>query len=140
MHPHRTSAQVKYAKITDTRPGIATPFMQPTAMKNQERIGTTKANLKFTPTGKNLVGGTQWTIVPQGLAQPLIVAKQEQQALAKGLAREATIAAAQAKGMPIVAKKQAAKAEVAEDVIAEAQADAGLGGYGNYYGAYGTSW
>jgi len=147
MHPHMTSDQVKIARITEKRPGIVEAFMQPTRLDNQVRYGTTRANLRFAPAGKNLVGGTQWSISLQrpGLAQPLIVAKQEQKALEAGLAQNARINVAQAKGMSITGKMAAAKTDVTEEVVEEAEAEAGFGqggffGYGNYYGAYGTSW
>lgn len=145
MHPHRRSDQVKLARITNIRPGIVEAFMQPASLKNQVRHGTTRTNLKFTPTGKNLVGGTQWTISLQrpGLAKPLIMARQEQQALEKGLAQDARITALQAKGMSITAKAKAAQVDITEDAVADIKA--GLGryqgyGYGSYYGVYGSDW
>ena len=141
MQHHRRADQVKMCNIVQDRPGIIHPFMQPTKLKNQVRIGQKRTNLKFLPQGKNLVGGTQWVIEPQrpGLARPLIIAKREQKALAKGLALEARIAgprvAAKAKAMAIKATAQAAKVEAAS---AEIEKSAGVDGYGNYYGAYGS--
>jgi hypothetical protein len=82
MKHHRSAEQVKLCNIVADRPGIIKPFMIPAKMKNQVRIGQAKAELKFSPTGKNLVGGVQWAIKMQrpGIADAVIVAKQTAQA------------------------------------------------------------
>lgn len=141
MQHHYRSDQIKLVKIVPDRPGIIHAFMQPTKLKNQVRIGQRTNDLRFVPHGKNLVGGAQWTIEPQqrpGLAQPLIQAKQEQKALAQGLAIEAKVQpkmAAKAKALAVKAKAQEAKSEAVSEA---AEKDAGLDGYSNYFGAYGS--
>jgi len=119
--------------VVADRPGIIKPFMLPAKLRNQVRHGAKATELKFKPAGKTLVGGVQWTVGLQrpGIADSLIVAKQEQKALAKGLAVEAKLATGQAKA---VAKAQAAKA-AAEVAKAKAASDvaekaAGMSGYG----------
>lgn len=84
MHPR--AEQIRWAKLTvEDRPGIIKPFMVPTKMKNQVRISQPFVDLEYFPDGKTLVGGTQWAITVQrpGLAQPLIIAKDEQKAAAE---------------------------------------------------------
>ena len=134
---HRRADQVKMCNVVADRPGIIQPFLMPAKLKNQVRFGSTKTELRFKPAGKTLVGGTQWTISPQrpGIAEPLIIAKEEQKAMAKGMAVEAKLATGEAKmvakvqaekAAAEVAKAQAASAEV-EKAVAEEKAMAGYG-------------
>lgn len=92
MHHHRRANLIKDCKIRvrAERPGIIKSFMVPAKLRNQVKTGSPETRLKFHPTGKTLVGGVQWAIKIQrpGLARPLIIAKKEQQAMAK-LARAA---------------------------------------------------
>lgn len=84
MH-HRRANKIRSCSIRQARPGIIQPFMQPAKLRNQVKTGSPETKLKFRPVGKTLVGGTQWAIkiARPGLAAPLIVAKKEQQAMAK---------------------------------------------------------
>ena len=82
----RKADQIKVANLVDIeRPGILQAFMQPVKLKDQVRAGAPRADLRFSPEGKTLVGGVQWGISMQrpGLAQPLIVAKEEARAAAQ---------------------------------------------------------
>jgi hypothetical protein len=147
---HWQADQIKMGKVEIERPGIIHPFMQPVKFKNQVRVGQRRHDLKFIPQGKNLVGGTSWVIEPQrpGIAKPLIAAKREQKALAKGLAIEARLATSQAKGKAramqvnraaATAKLEADSQQIEKEVAtAKASKANGVAGYGNYYGAYGS--
>ena len=144
---HRRADQVRAARVTMDRPGILSPFMQPMKMKNQVRVGGRKANLRFVPDGKTLVGGTQWIIEAQrpGLARPLIVAKKEEADLAKGLAIEARLATPKQKAKAAALSKAEATKQAALEsdsrAIEKSVAAGGptsINGYGNFYGAYGS--
>jgi len=106
---HRLSDNVKICGGAADRPGIIKPFMVPTQLRHQVTPGAKKTPLTFTPTGKTLVGGTQWRFSTQrpGIAESLIVAKKS---------TEATVAKvrAGAKGHPKMAAKAVAKAAVAK--------------------------
>jgi hypothetical protein len=129
---HRRADQVKMCNIVPERPGILKPFMTPTKLRNQVRAGGKVSDLQFSPAGKTLTGGVQWTIKTQrpGIAESLITAKSEQKALAKGIAMEAKIAA---KGKA-KAKAKAQAAMIAEEVEKAAAEDptanGGMSGYG----------
>jgi len=110
MKHHLRSNQIKLGSIAKKRPGIAQSFMIPQKMKHQLRIGAKTTDLDFSQAGKTLVGGVQWAIAVQrpGIATPLIQAKKEQQALAKGLAMRAKYKKPHG---TVVAKMQAAKTQ-----------------------------
>jgi len=119
MHHHRRANRIRGCKIQTRaeRPGIIKSFMMPTKLRNQIKTGSPETKLKFTPAGKTLVGGVQWAIKIQrpGLARPLIVAKKEQQAMAK-LARAAKKVGA------VDIDREAAKGAVDAAAIAKAKA------------------
>jgi hypothetical protein len=148
---HWQADQIKMGRVEIDRPGIIQAFMQPVKFKNQVRIGQKRHDLKFVPQEKkNLVGGNQWVIEEQrpGIAKPLIAAKREQKALAKGLAMEARLATSTAKGkaraaqvdrVAATAKLEADSQQIEKEVAtAEAAKANGIAGYGNFYGAYGS--
>jgi len=64
-------------KVSMDRPGIIESFMQPTKLKNQVSATQKSTRIKFTPSGKTLVGTTLWkaTLQRPGLAAPVIAAK-----------------------------------------------------------------
>ena len=136
MKHHRRADQVKMCNIVGDRPGIIQPFMTPTKLKNQVRHGAPSNDLRFKPSGKTLVGGVQWTIQPQrpGIAESLIVAKQEQKALAKGMAVEARLATSQQKAKAQAAgaavAKHMAKGQAASAEVEKVTDNGGMSGYG----------
>jgi len=115
MKHHRRADRIKACGIRQDRPGIIKPFLMPAKLKNQVKTGSPLTDLKFKPTGKTLVGGTQWAIKISrpGLAAPLIVAKKEQAAIKKGMAvakaKVAAHASAKAKAKAVAVDIEAAK-------------------------------
>lgn len=73
------------------RPGIARAFLHPTKLNFQLR-DTPETKLRFSPAGKTLYGGVQWSIgvVPMrpGIAAPVITAKQDKQMATPAAKRE----------------------------------------------------
>jgi len=76
---------VKMADLTADRPGGLKPFMMPTKLNNQVRVGEGANDLLFQPSGKTPWGATRWTVVVQrpGMLEPTIVSKKEQESMGK---------------------------------------------------------
>lgn len=137
MKHYRRADQVKMCNVVADRPGIIKPFMMPTVLKNQVRSGAKRTDIEFKPTGKTLVGGTQWSFVDMqrpGIAKPLLIAKKEQEALAKGLAVEAKLASPGAKAVAqakaVAEAKQIAKLEADSQEVEKVVENGGMSGYG----------
>lgn len=115
---------MKYKHATCTmkpsRPGIIQSFLQPVKLKDQVDVNAPETELKFKPLGKNLVGGTQWTIkvMRPGIAQPLIISKKETKALT-AMANAQNNGLPKAKALAKAKAKAKAKAMAAEGLVSK---------------------
>jgi len=79
------------------RPNGLESFMVPTRLSHQVRSNASFTSLQFSQRGKTLTGEPQWSVSSSrpGIAEPLMISKDEVAALTRGVASDKRIVAAQ---------------------------------------------
>lgn len=96
---YRRASMIKRMDLVPERPGLLSPTILPVRLANQNKVSAPTTSLDLYPDGKTLVGSVQWAlkVARPGLAQPLIVAKDDKQ---KALKETAKVVAEDQKMIP----------------------------------------
>lgn len=127
---HRRASMIKKMDLVSERPGLLAPVILPVRLVNQNKVSAPEVPLDLYPDGRTLVGSVQWAfkVVRPGLAQPVIVAKQDSD---KALKEAGKVVAEDAKMLP----KAAAAPAPAPAPPAPAPAKPSLSGFlGSLFG------
>ena len=78
---YRRANMIKRMDLVPERPGLLSPTILPVRLAEQNKVTAPVTPLDLYPDGKTLVGSVQWAykVTRPGLAQPLIVAKGDQE-------------------------------------------------------------